>query len=207
MAVNCLENSASSLSGGTEFDSLAFLHIRKMPLNGGQSGSNPEDAVRRGVRFALLPPSPVSVMVAPQFETLVGVVRLHDLGPIYETPFSCTSKEVLSLLCCTIPRTVVEVEENKIQMKIHFFGDGNLGPRGGKMYGFHCPGCEYGHCFEVPTWSWNGSFDKPTFAPSLLVNQHHPPTCHLYMKDGMIQFLSDCNHKLAGQTVECPEWE
>lgn len=27
MAVNCLENSASSLSGGTEFDSLVFLHL------------------------------------------------------------------------------------------------------------------------------------------------------------------------------------
>ncbi len=29
MAVNCLENRPSSLSGGTEFDSLAFLHIRR----------------------------------------------------------------------------------------------------------------------------------------------------------------------------------
>src|SRR5882724_8073192 len=82
MAVNCLENRPSLLCSGTEFDSLALLHIWKMPLNGGQSGSNPEDAARRGVRFALLPPSPVSVRVALWFETPAGVVRLHDSGPI-----------------------------------------------------------------------------------------------------------------------------
>lgn len=23
--------------------------------------------------------------------------------------------------------------------KIHFMGDGNIGPRGGKLYVFHCP--------------------------------------------------------------------
>ena len=33
--------------------------------------------------------------------------------------------------------------------KIHYMGDGNEGPRGGKLYVFHCPGCEYGHPFEV----------------------------------------------------------
>ena len=93
-------------------------------------------------------------------------------------------------------------------MKVHFVGDGNIGPRGGKLYVFHCPGCEYGHQFEVPGWGWNGSFDKPTFTPSLLVNKDFPEMlCHLYMTDGRIQFLQDCHHKLAGQTVECPEWE
>ena len=27
------------------------------------------------------------------------------------------------------------------------------------------------------------------------------PTCHLYLKDGQIQFLADCTHSLAGKTV------
>ncbi len=55
--------------------------------------------------------------------------------------------------------------------------------------------------------------DKPTFTPSLLVNggehrrQDHPLRCHSFVTDGMIQFLSDCEHKLAGQTVEIPDYD
>lgn len=29
--------------------------------------------------------------------------------------------------------------------------------------------------------------------------------CHSFVRDGKIQFLSDCTHALAGQTVELPE--
>lgn len=96
--------------------------------------------------------------------------------------------------------------------KIHFMGDSNLGPRGGKLYVFHCPGCEYGHPFEICAngdgWTWNGSLDKPTFTPSLLVAKDTPTSrCHSFVTDGRIQFLSDCHHKLAGQTVDLPDWE
>lgn len=74
-------------------------------------------------------------------------------------------------------------------------------------YLFWCPGCECPHPFSVPRWVWNGSMTSPTFSPSLLCNQNDPETrCHLFLKDGMIQFLGDCHHKLAGQTVECPDW-
>jgi len=31
--------------------------------------------------------------------------------------------------------------------------------------------------------------------------------CHSFVTDGRIQFLSDCTHKLAGQTVDIPDWE
>lgn len=97
--------------------------------------------------------------------------------------------------------------------KIHFMGDGNKGPRGGRLYVFHCPGCEYGHPFEVDApngagWTWNGSFDQPTFSPSLLVDAECPERrCHSFVADGKIQFLSDCHHRLAGQTVELPDWD
>lgn len=96
--------------------------------------------------------------------------------------------------------------------KIHFLGDGNRGPRGGKLYSFHCPGCGYGHSFEVDCaergWTWNGSLDKPTFAPSLLCNPDSPPhRCHSFVTNGQIQFLTDCHHKLAGKTVDLPDWE
>lgn len=80
---------------------------------------------------------------------------------------------------------------------------------------FHCPGCGYGHPFHVaapgathgrPVWDWNGSMDKPTFRPSLLVNGFDPATrCHSFVTDGRIQFLNDCHHALAGQTVDLPD--
>lgn len=93
--------------------------------------------------------------------------------------------------------------------KIHYMGDSNPGPRGGKLYVFHCPGCGYGHPFEVGSngWQWNGSLDKPTFTPSLLVWGTRPEArCHSFVTDGRIQFLADSHHHLAGQTVELPDW-
>lgn len=96
--------------------------------------------------------------------------------------------------------------------KIHYMGDGNLGPRGGKLYVFHCPGCKYGHPFEVEApngegWAWNGSLDKPTFKPSLLVAKGTPTQCHSFVTDGRIQFLADSHHELAGQTVDLLDWD
>jgi hypothetical protein len=91
---------------------------------------------------------------------------------------------------------------------------GGEGPDGYRQYWFHCPGCGNGHAFTVggdtarPRWTWNGSFDKPTFQPSLLCNKDHPGSrCHSFVTDGRIQFLSDCWHSLAGQTVDIPDWE
>lgn len=72
---------------------------------------------------------------------------------------------------------------------------------------FHCPGCEYDHAFRVrgkdPVWGWNENLEKPTFTPSLLVNQHHPESrCHSFVVMGHIQFLNDCHHALKNKTVE-----
>jgi len=30
--------------------------------------------------------------------------------------------------------------------------------------------------------------------------------CHSFVTDGRIQFLGDCTHTLAGQTVDLPDW-
>lgn len=85
-------------------------------------------------------------------------------------------------------------------------------------YWFMCPGCRFDHRVIVrwgstsgrnnPTWSFNGNLDKPTFQPSLLVqwqDVHDKKVCHSYITDGRIQFLPDCTHELAGQTVEMEE--
>lgn len=83
---------------------------------------------------------------------------------------------------------------------------------------FHCPGCSRDHHIQHgsdigPNWGWNGSLDKPTFTPSVLVTyQGHdagqdgapPAVCHSFVTDGRIQYLGDCTHALAGQTVDLP---
>lgn len=86
---------------------------------------------------------------------------------------------------------------------------------------FMCPGCKDGHRIFVglgpgPRWGFNGDFDKPTFTPSVLVTgfapsdiegefddatKDKPFTCHSFVREGRIQFLGDCTHALAGQTV------
>lgn len=96
-------------------------------------------------------------------------------------------------------------------VKLHRYNN----PEGipGEQLWFHCPGCGCTHGFTVNSgipgrnWTWNGSMDKPTFTPSLLCNKEYPASrCHSFVTDGRIQYLTDCFHKLAGQTVEIPDW-
>ena len=63
-------------------------------------------------------------------------------------------------------------------------------------------------------WGYNGSLDRPTFTPSILVfevkredGSLFSPRCHSYVIDGRIQFLGDCDHPLKGQTVDLPDVE
>lgn len=85
-------------------------------------------------------------------------------------------------------------------------------------YRFECPGCKWPHVLPVnPTknslgagWDFNGNEQSPTFSPSVLgkwdewQGEGVPPkpyVCHLFVRDGMLQYLNDCTHHLAGQTV------
>lgn len=98
---------------------------------------------------------------------------------------------------------------------------------------FFCPGCKEKHCIEQGRWTFNGNFEKPTLTPSVLMRSGHfadgnkdtcwctynaeqeakgepkapfeCEVCHSFITDGQIQFLNDCTHELAGQTVELPE--
>ena len=79
---------------------------------------------------------------------------------------------------------------------------------GQRLLGFFCPGCGYGHSYEVPRWHWNGSMESPTFSPSLLVNESIPEArCHLHVTDGKIAYCGDCHHEMRGQTVEMEEYK
>lgn len=77
---------------------------------------------------------------------------------------------------------------------------------------FYCPGCKSNHSYRikgignVPVWQWNGSMEKPTFSPSLLVWGSRPECrCHLFINDGIISFLSDCAHDLKNTKVTMQE--
>lgn len=89
---------------------------------------------------------------------------------------------------------------------------------------FQCPGCKTIHQITtagVPNpWGWDGSLERPTITPSVLVTWeanpdaapefsewHKARRCHSFVRDGRIEFLSDSTHALAGQTVDLPELE
>lgn len=96
---------------------------------------------------------------------------------------------------------------------------------------FWCPGCDGAHRVGVgdgpgPRWGYNGNADAPTFTPSILVRGTQPITdeergiilaggsvekrplvCHSFITDGHIQFLGDCTHALAGQTIDIPDFD
>jgi Family of unknown function (DUF6527) len=88
---------------------------------------------------------------------------------------------------------------------------------------------------EGPRWGWNGDTHKPTFSPSVLVKgrdftaagraayeawytagcptlapgkfESQDTCCHSFVVNGQMQFLTDCTHSLAGQTVDIPPWD
>lgn len=96
-----------------------------------------------------------------------------------------------------------------------------------------CPACKVFHTLNTdpqksPCWGFNGDFEKPTFTPSILEKSGHCAShykgdkndcyfckenlnlcyvCHSFVQDGMIQFLSDCTHALAGQTVPLEDFD
>lgn len=71
---------------------------------------------------------------------------------------------------------------------------------------FWCPGCKMLHSFQIGRWRWNGDLEKPSLTPSLLCDRDSPQyRCHLYLTAGVLHFLSDCHHDLAGTYVELPD--
>jgi Family of unknown function (DUF6527) len=83
-------------------------------------------------------------------------------------------------------------------------------------------------------WGWNGDVARPTFTPSVLVTgseftdsgraayeawlaagfsrpasprfESRDTCCHSFVVSGRMQFLADCTHALAGQTIDIPPW-
>lgn len=94
-------------------------------------------------------------------------------------------------------------------------------------YWMWCPACD--DAVRVTDgWGWNGSLEKPTFTPSIKITgvqwamdqgffkPNHPlvpagkkTICHSFLTDGIWNFLADCTHQHAGESmpmVELPDW-
>lgn len=70
---------------------------------------------------------------------------------------------------------------------------------------FYCPGCMTAHRLpvqkadspEVGVWDFNWDLEKPSFSPSLNI----PGRCHLFVRDGILNYCTDSKHELAGMAV------
>lgn len=89
-----------------------------------------------------------------------------------------------------------------------------------------CPACNEAHMIAVEhansngaKWTFDGNMEAPTFAPSVLIKIGPFPTvpvgrpdagmtkvCHYFIRQGNIEFCSDCTHELAGKTVPLPDY-
>lgn len=71
-----------------------------------------------------------------------------------------------------------------------------------------CPGCGTFHQVDRG-WTFNGDFERPTLSPSILARWESEgrstKVCHSFVVDGQIQFLNDCTHSRAGETIDLPE--
>ena len=95
------------------------------------------------------------------------------------------------------------------------------------VFWHYCAGCSQRHL--IPTvgaedgftsitarWAFSGTYEAPTFSPSININIPSWTTedgrpvpgyaCHYFINSGMIQYLSDCTHALAGQTLPMSEF-
>lgn len=99
----------------------------------------------------------------------------------------------------------------------------------GGLLAFWCPACDEEHHIQIEgdaAWSWDGNEASPTFSPSVLVKGKRWPTdeehkrimngetieldqtsCHSFVRNGQIEYLSDCTHDLAGKIVPMTPWE
>lgn len=87
------------------------------------------------------------------------------------------------------------------------------GSKGRHIYVW-CPGCAEHtgglHAVEIdpsntPCWGWNGDLANLTVTPSIRVLPGRiQPLCHSFITGGQWNYLGDCTHHLAGQTLPLP---
>lgn len=88
-----------------------------------------------------------------------------------------------------------------------------------RQHYYWCSGCDALHGIAINPdknslgagWTFTGTLECPTYSPSQLSRWegtvNGKPTkrvCHTFIRNGKAEFLSDCTHALAGQTVPLP---
>jgi hypothetical protein len=92
-------------------------------------------------------------------------------------------------------------------MRVRTVVDKDGEPTGEVSYWLYCPGCQDMHAINN-TWEWDGDEEAPTFSPSIL-SMGPGQRCHSFVRAGVWEYLTDCDHELAGQRVpmvELPGW-
>lgn len=86
-----------------------------------------------------------------------------------------------------------------------------------KYFIFNCPGCNHEHSVPIEgsgnDWIMTGTEDNPSLSPSIL--NYIPEkkledgtiiprkeVCHLFIKEGYIEYCNDSQHNLVGKIVE-----
>lgn len=83
---------------------------------------------------------------------------------------------------------------------------------------WYCPSCDMLHPANLvkkdPTdhvWKWDGNKEQPTFSPSFLTSMGKRSSdgvqrvCHVFVRQGTIQYLSDSNVSFSSVTVQLPD--
>lgn len=91
------------------------------------------------------------------------------------------------------------------------------GERRYTQHRYWCSGCNALHAIGLapaareagrPGWDFSGTLECPTYAPSQLTTwgkrDGGKHVCHTFIRAGQAEFLGDCTHALAGQTVPLP---
>jgi hypothetical protein len=124
------------------------------------------------------------------------------------------NRSLLAALVGMVDRAV-----SAVSRKLRRWVNPNTGRSG---YTYWCQGCDDLHRVVTEgggAWGFNGNVEQPTFTPSVVVNYPANPKadlerfpewlkerrCHTFITDGMVQFLGDCTHALAGKTEPLPD--
>jgi hypothetical protein len=89
-----------------------------------------------------------------------------------------------------------------------------------RVHYYWCPGCGTLHGMTIKPdvnpytgagWEFSGTLENPTYSPSQLTQwegtvdgKPHKQVCHTFIRNGQIEFLSDCTHAMKGKTVPLP---
>lgn len=91
-----------------------------------------------------------------------------------------------------------------------------------QYFNFYCPACKRLHTVsDAGGWNVTGDLNRPTITPSVLnrtpyltkeivdgeiiEKMEYKDICHLTLTDGMIDYCPDCEHEMAGKTIELPD--